>query len=150
MFKELNESLGKAFRLLEEDDLEIEEIEPEEEEVEVFDEMPEEEFEEEEIEEPTEIEDKVEELESRIEDIEQKLDIRNPESIPETEEELSPEEKFNKKIRDDFFFYSKYPEDIEITEEILNDYECKESYVPSVAVRNMVSRKEVINSLLGR
>lgn len=149
MFKELNESLGKAFRLLEEDDLEIEEVE-------VEDDMPDEEVEVEEIgyEEPTDLESKVDELEEKIENIENMLGVEDKHDVDEfdamTEVKLPPEEEFADKIHKDFLFYSKYPEDIEINEELLENRACKNSYIPSVAVKNRISRQEVVDTLLGR
>lgn len=152
----LIESINKAYKLLENDDMEIIEEEPLEE-VEYVEEEPIEEDEiEDEVEEefPEEVEEKVNDLEARIEAIENELGI-NPEEVIDTEaeeevEEKSLEEKFNDRIRRDFIFFSGLPEDTEITEELLDKRNCKQAYIPSVANRNKITSDEVRNSLLGR
>lgn len=148
----LIESINKAYKLLENDDMEIIEEEPLEE-VEYVEEEPIEEIEVEE-EFPEEVEEKVNDLEARIEAIENELGI-NPDEVIDTEageevEEKSLEEKFNDRIRRDFIFFSGLPEDTEITEELLDKRNCKQAYIPSVANRNKITSDEVRNSLLGR
>ena len=145
MLKELNESLGKAFKLFESDGIEIEEVEPK------IEEMPDEEIEVKEVEgSGTDLEEKVSELEEKIDNIETMLGLDEKPEIDEFEFDADPTEDFANKVRKDFIFYSKYPEDVEITEELLDKRACKNSYIPAVAVKNRVSRQEVIDTLLGR
>lgn len=151
----LIESINKAYKLLESDEPEFIEEEPvEEEPLEELEYVEEEPIEEIEVEEefPEEVEEKVNDLEARVEVIENELGI-TPEEDIDTEEEVeekSIEEKFNDRIHKDFIFFSGLPEDVEITEELLEKRNCKQAYIPSVARRNKITSDEVRNSLLGR
>lgn len=138
MFKHLNQSLTEAFKMFEDDIEDTEPVEVEQEEV---------------VEVPSDsLEERVSELENELDAL--KDSLVNQDVIDDfdanSEAKITPEEEFANRVHKDFIFYSKYPDDIEITEELLDTRACKYSYIPSVAVKNKISRKEVVDSLLGR
>ena len=138
--------INEAFTLLEDDDIDFVEgeieIEPVEDSEEINDEI---EGTSEEEEEPT-----LDNLEDRIERLEDVVYNDAPPMSEEEIEELSEGEKFRNKVKSDFMRFSKYPEDTEITEELLEKKDCRKSYIPQTAVRNHLSNEDVRNIILGR